>query len=321
MPKPDASNILVIKHGAFGDIVQADGAMRDIRENYPDATITVLTAKPYAEILQRCPWVDRVMVDPRTPRWNIAAMARLRTALRHESFDMVYDLQNSGRTAFYYRWFFKDTAWSGKAKNCSHPVLAPTPHDLIGLRRFDTQLRSAGLKVGHALLPDVSWMAADVSDLLTNAGIASSYIVLIPGSSARHLKKRWPSYAELASRLLVDGWRVVTVPGPDEMELCRALPGTMLVGAGGTALGWFDLAGVLKGAAYVVGNDTGPTHLAAHIGTPGLALFGAYIAAERTGIQRPNFRVIEVPKLRRLPAEQVHKEIRRDLGADHSEPA
>ena len=30
------SNILVIKHGSLGDIVQISGALRDIRENYND---------------------------------------------------------------------------------------------------------------------------------------------------------------------------------------------------------------------------------------------------------------------------------------------
>ncbi|MGB5092275.1 MAG: glycosyltransferase family 9 protein, partial [Parvibaculum sp.] len=70
-------------------------------------------------------------------------------------------------------------------------------------------------------------------------------------------------------------------------------------------LSWSELAGVLKGAAFVVGNDTGPSHLAAHIGTPGLALFGPYAPAERTGILRARFSALDVPDLQALSPETV----------------
>ena len=73
------------------------------------------------------------------------------------------------------------------------------------------------------------------------------------------------------------------------------------------------LAGVLAGAKYVVGNDTGPTHLAAHLGTPGLALFGSHTTAERTGIVRDRFGVIEVPDLAALSPQTVLERVRADL--------
>jgi len=80
-------------------------------------------------------------------------------------------------------------------------------------------------------------------------------------------------------------------------------------------LSWYELAGVFKRALFVVGNDTGPSHLAAHIGTQGLALFGNYSPAERTGIIRENFGVIEVEDLAALPAERVFDEVTRRIEA------
>src|SRR5690606_25222422 len=109
----DARRILVIKHGAFGDVIQAEGALRDIRKNHPDAHITVLTMPAYRALLARCPHLDEVMVDERAPRWRLDRMMALRKRLRDAAFDMVYDLQNSKRTAFYYRWMLKDRRWSG----------------------------------------------------------------------------------------------------------------------------------------------------------------------------------------------------------------
>jgi len=49
-------NILIIKLGAFGDTVIAEGAMHDIRNNYLDAHISVLTTPVYKKIFDRCPW-------------------------------------------------------------------------------------------------------------------------------------------------------------------------------------------------------------------------------------------------------------------------
>ena len=45
------SNILIIKHGSLGDIVQISGVLKDIRENHPDNKIFILTTLPYVELL------------------------------------------------------------------------------------------------------------------------------------------------------------------------------------------------------------------------------------------------------------------------------
>ena len=43
------SNILIIKHGSLGDIVQISGVLKDIRENHPEDKILILTTAPYIE--------------------------------------------------------------------------------------------------------------------------------------------------------------------------------------------------------------------------------------------------------------------------------
>lgn len=300
--------ILIIKHGAFGDVIQSEGALRDIRENHPDDEITVLTTPPYRRIFERCPWVDRVTIDRREPRWRLDLMWKLGRRFRAENFDMVYDLQNSARTAFYFHWFFQHTNWSGTAPGCSHPHRAKNPKKLRSLDRLAGQLKDAGLTVRHARRPDVSWMADDATALLAEAGVTRPFIVLIPGSSARHPQKRWPYYPALAKRLIEEGHEVVVAPGPDELDLAKGIPGIKILGPRGF-INWFELAGVLKRAIFVVGNDTGPCHLAAHLGAPGLALFGPHTAAEKTGIERENFAAIEVAHLSALPVERVLDEI------------
>lgn len=299
--------ILVIKHGAFGDVIQADGSLRDIRAHHAGAEIVVLTMRAYAKIFARCPHVDRVIVDPRAPRWRLDRMMELRSLLRRENFDRVYDLQNSARTAFYFRWFLRDVVWSGTAPGCALPHRAKDPKKIRTLDRLAGQLRDAGVPTLHTLAPDVSWMADDVSALI--ADVRRPYIVLVPGSSARHPQKRWPHYDALAQALIDAGHEVVTAPGPDETG--PDLPGRVLRGGG--FLDWFQLAGVMKGAEYVIGNDTGPTHLAAHLGARGLALFGSHMPAERTGILREGFGAIEVADLKTLSVARVLDEVQKRL--------
>lgn len=306
----DARRVLVIKHGAFGDVIQAEGALHDIRENHPDAFIAVLTMRPYRALLERCPHLDEAIVDERAPRWRLDRMLALRQRLRDARFDMVYDLQNSSRTSFYFRWMLRDCRWSGTAKGCSHPHRARNPKKIRTLDRLAGQLADAGLAIHHTLTPDVSWLADDVSALLKQAGVTKPYIVLIPGCSARHPQKRWPHYAALAEKLIAAGHEIVLAPGPDEVELARAISGICI-----EKTNWFALAGILKGAHFVIGNDTGPSHLAAHLGTPGLALFGAHMPADRTGIVRDNFGAIEVADLAALSVDRVYEEATRRIGA------
>lgn len=300
--------ILIIKHGAFGDVIQSDGAIRDIRDNHPDDDITVLTTPPYRRIFERCPWINHVLVDPRAPRWRLDLMRKLGQSLKAEKFDMVYDLQNSARTASYFRWFFKGTDWSGSAPGASHPVRLKNPKKVRSLDRMASQLKDAGLTIRHTRHPNVFWMADDVTALLAEASVTKPFILLIPGSSARHPQKRWPYYAELAQRLIDEGYQIVTAPGPDEIDLAADIPGIALKGLRGF-INWFELAGVIKQASFVIGNDTGPSHLASHLGAPGIALFGAHTTAERTGIERENFTAIEVIQLSNLPVARVLDEV------------
>jgi ADP-heptose:LPS heptosyltransferase len=300
--------ILVIKHGAFGDVIQSDGALRDIRAHHPDAEIVVLTTPPYAKIFARCPHVNRVLVDPRAPRWRLDHMSALRDQLRREKFARVYDLQNSARTAFYFRWFLRDVEWSGTAPGCALPHRAKEPKKIRTLDRMAGQLRDAGVAAVQTLAPDVGWMAEDVSSILTN--VRRPYVVLVPGSSARHPQKRWPHYVQLAQALMTAGYDVVTAPGPEETG--PDMPGHALRGTKGF-LDWFQLAGVMKGACFVIGNDTGPTHLASHLGVRGLALFGQHMPAERTGVLRENFAAIEVEDLKALSVAHVMDEVTRRI--------
>ena len=301
--------VLVIKYGAFGDVILAQGAMQDIRTSFPNANIAVLSEPAFDKIWKRCPFVDEVLTDAREPRWRLDLQLRLRRKLREFDPEYVVDLQNSSRTSYYRRWLLPEVPWSfiQDAKKASSPL----PKSMPSLERKLGQLQLSGLCHDHVLKPDISWMANGVADVLQEAGVKPPFITLIPGCSARHPQKRWPHYDQLAHALLEDGYDVVTVPGPDEMDLCGQIPGKMLTGA--KYLDWFDLTGVLKASAFVIGNDTGPTHIASHLERPGLALFGAHTSAASTSITSSRLEAIEVSDLSKLDVETVLQEVRQRL--------
>lgn len=303
-------NILIIKLGAFGDIIMAEGAIHDIRNNYKNDHIAVLTSPAYKKIFERCPWVDEVLIDPRDPRWRLDLMRKLNRRIGFDSFDVIFDFQRANRSSFYYRWFVKKASWSGMVVGCDLPYSVPPSKEISVLEEFVIQLKSAGLSVKHTLSPDPTWFIEDISDILDEAKVTDPYVVLLAGASARRTEKCWPYYDKLAEKLISKGICVLTVPGPDDFDLCRTIPGIMLTGPH-EYLNFFQLAGVLQKASYVVGNDSGPSHLASHLGVPGLALFSGHVPAYRTGIERDDFQYIEAEKMDLISVERVYDEIQK----------
>ena len=293
--------LLVIKHGAFGDIIQAFGALKDIRRNFPSAEISVLTEPAFKKLMVRCDYVDQVLIDARLPRWRIDELFSLKRAFDEIDPDFVIDLQNSARSAFYRQFLLRKPDWSfiNNARSSSSKY----PKALPSLARLAGQLSDTGLMLKYTQKPDISWLANDVSEILQDAGVKHPIVTLIPGCSARHPHKRWPYYGALAEKFLDAGYDVVTVPGPDEIDLCNALPGITLTGD--SFLNWFDLAGILQQSAFVVGNDTGPTHIAVHLERPGLALFGPHASAHSTGVLGRELNVLECKDLNDLSVEDV----------------
>ena len=106
------SNILIIKHGSLGDLIQANGAIKDIKEFYKNRKVILLTSRPYSIFMSECPYIDGVIIDKRLPRWNLFFLYRLKELLSKYNFSKVYDLQNSKRTKFYRRFILNKLEWA-----------------------------------------------------------------------------------------------------------------------------------------------------------------------------------------------------------------
>ncbi len=286
--------ILVIKHGAFGDIVLAFPAFAAIRAAHPGAKITLLTTRPYAGLLGKSPWFDRVEVDAKPEAWNLPGLLRLRRQLR--GFDLVYDLQTSGRSSRYFALAGRPE-WSGIAPGCSLSHRDANRDHIHTRERLEGQLRDAG--IASVPLPDLSWLAGDISGF----ALPPDYAVLVPGAAPHRPEKRFPAekFREVAAGL---GMTVVVVGTAGERDLARTTGGIDLTGR----TDFFQLASVLRGAKLAIGNDTGPMHLAAALGLRCISLFSAASDPALTAPRSPNGgwpTILRAPNLQDLPVAQV----------------
>ncbi|HTJ89547.1 MAG TPA: glycosyltransferase family 9 protein [Acidocella sp.] len=287
--------ILVIKLSALGDFVLAFPAMAAIRAAHPQARISLLTTAPFVPLALASGWFDHVDIDRRPKLWNVPGLLRLRRQLR--GFDLVYDLQTSGRSSRYFTLAGRP-AWSGIAKGCSLPHADPNRVFQHSRERLAGQLHDAGI---FALpVPDLSWAKADI----TKFNLPERYTVLVPGAAAHRPEKRWPTqnFAALAQSLDMP---VAVVGGSaEERRMAAEIGGIDLTGR--TSL--LELAAVMAHAALAIGNDTGPMHLAAALGTKSVVLFSGASDPKLTAPRYPDGGwpvILREARLADLPVAQV----------------
>jgi len=300
--------ILVIKLGALGDIFLSFDSFHAIRAHHPGAHITLLTRKPFVGLAEKMPWFDQVICDPSPKTLQIGKWLGLRRSLRGGGFRRVYDLQGNDRTGIYFRLFGRNTGeWCGPAKGCSHQRHDHRRDPVPAAERMLRFLES--LDVPRAGSADTLWLTGDVSGL----GLPEKYAVIIPGCAPQHPHKRWPAahYAELARLLASRGIYTVAVgtavdqPAIDEIR--KATPDVIDL-AGRTDIG--QLAEVARRSQGVVGNDTGPIHIAAITGAPTLSLMSEKSDPVRMTPHGPDVGVLQREPLEALTPAEVLQSIR-----------
>lgn len=294
------SRILIVKLGAFGNIILSLSAFAAIRRHHPDAHIAVLTTRPYADWLRTFPYFDEVLVDERPKWWDLPAVLRLYRRLAAGRFTRVYDLQTSSRSSHYFRMFlpFARPEWSGIAAGCSHPDRDPQRNFLHDIDRQHGQLRQAGI----ADIPDadLSWSTGDIARF----NLPADFALLAPGSSPHRPAKRWPveNYAAVAERLAARGILPVVVGVAAERPLALAIPAARDL-TGQTSAG--DLCDLARAARFALGNDTGPIHLTATAGCPTVVLFSYDSDPALCAPRGPAVAVLRRPTLSELTIEEV----------------
>jgi ADP-heptose:LPS heptosyltransferase len=284
--------ILVIKLAALGDFAQAIGPFKAIRAHHLGAPLVLLTTAPYAELARASGLFEDIWIDSRPGALEIGAWFALRRRLNAAGFSRIYDLQTSDRTGFYFRLMQPKPEWSGIAHGCSHPHANPDRDHMHTIERQAEQLALAG--IDHIPPADLNWVTADTDRF----AVTGPYAVLLPGGSTHRPAKRWPAerFATLADRLAAGGLQPVVLGGGDEIALTQRVAGEVGLDLGGRT-DLFDVVGLCRGAELVIGNDSGPLHLAAITGRPTVVLFSA---ASDPALCAPRGQAVRVVRRQRL---------------------
>jgi heptosyltransferase-1 len=272
-----SGHILVVRLGALGDIVHTLPAVASLKHSYPGWRLSWAIEPKWSPLLEGNPFVDRVVPIRRD---SLSAILASRRELRSERYEFAVDFQGLLKSAL--------------AASMAHP------QRIFGFHQSQTRERIAGLFYSDKTLSSAAHVVDRNLDLAAAAGAASTlktfplpaglpegelpegdFVLASPLAGWR--SKQWPleHYQTLAARLRAELGLALVLNGP---------PGSGLPHLSGLA----GLIHATRRAAAVVGVDSGPMHIAAALGRPGVAIFGP-TDPSRNGPYGESIRVLRSP--------------------------
>jgi heptosyltransferase-2 len=272
----------------IGDAIMTTPAIDVIRENFPQAELTLLANPLVSQLFQHFTALDRIITFDRTGiHRGIIGRIRLAGELRKEHFDAAIILPNSFDSALI-PWMAGIPCRLGKNSDGRGLLLSGrTEPGKPGTGRHEIEnyldlLRSFGI-TGQSCSPRLVTTAAEQEDAenrLSGAGITRDDFLLgiNPGATFGSAKRWYPDrFAEVARRLSAEwGTKLVIFGGPGETDIAaeieRHLQGAVLNLAGKTDVR--QLMALIQRCNFFITNDSGPMHIAAALDVPLVAVFG-----------------------------------------------
>ena len=280
-------NILVIKIGAVGDVILVTAALKALRERFPQARIVCLVGEESRTILQRCPYVDElIMIDAKSHRRRLWRVLKCGRKLARNKFDKVIDFQNNRVSHFLSFCSFARERYGYRRKwgfFLNRPVplpehpLPPVPHQFEVLKALDVPVPPEGLRL--ELWPSENDYK-HIQDLFESEwlGVHHNVVGIHLAASPRWKTKNWPleHAARLCDLLAAKNIRVV-ITGADKdfgagleiMRLTKSKPANFI---GKTDI--MEMAALIGRCRVFVTPDSAPMHMAAAMGTSFIAFFG-----------------------------------------------
>jgi ADP-heptose:LPS heptosyltransferase len=315
------NNILVIKHGALGDIILAGSAMQAIRNYHKNDNIICLTTITFEGLLKCSPWFDMIFIDSK-PKWqDFKDWSILKNFFNKYKFKNVYDLQTSYRSNLYFFFFFanKKSNWSGIAIGSKYRHNNKNRKIMHTYDRQKDQLKLTGIQYDE--LPDWKWLASnyDNKSILPK----DKFIIIVTGSAKHRKNKRWSEekYAHLIEYLSSIGIKSILIGGIEESKnindiiykVSKEVKFTPLNYAGKTS--FQDIVFISRYAICAIGNDTGPMHLLASSGLNSIVLFGAASNPDLCAPLGRNVHIIHKDSISDIKVEEISK-ILKTIGID-----
>ncbi len=304
--------IAVAKLLGMGSIIQATPLLHDLRQSFPEARIVFVTTKSNRGLIERLDLIDdAVYIDDGDPTALATTTARALARLLKMRIDLYFDLElysagasvmsvvsgANNRVGFY--------RGSARFKKGIYTHLTVfNPRAPISAIYRQLHLCIGGAASGPPQYGPLTVTPSDVSSLEATLAkqalhVEPRYVVVNANASDLLLERRWPlpRYAELIDLLAARGEQIVLIGAKSEAEYVGQLVASLSPAArartvdtsGKLSLG--ELFALIKGAACVVTNDTGPMHFAIALDRPTVCLFGP-VSPDHYGMRKANVETI-----------------------------
>ena len=275
------SPILLVPYMWIGDFVRCHSVVTLLRQRYPDRPVDMLATTLCAPLADYMPGLRQTIVwDLPRSRLALAEQNALAKRLMREGYGTALIMPRTWKSALapFLAGIPQRVGFFGEGRL----ILL---NDLrFGERKLPRMVdRCAMLALPRGSEPREAWplpklkvAAAKVGAWRNRRGLTDDgrqVVAFAPGAVGP--SKRWPStaYAELARRLVGDGFAVWILGGPGEKALAAEIVGD----TGARDLTGDDLREAifaLAAASVAVSDDSGLLHVAAALGTPSIGIFG-----------------------------------------------
>jgi len=279
------SAILVFLPNWLGDVVMCTPALRALKKRYPEATITAAGKGACCAVLEGLPWVDRFLPLPERP--GLIKSLELRPSLRAGGAEMAVVFPHAFRAAWL-AWLSGASTRLGLNRGGRRLLLthAHPRHRVDGkpVPRYTAleYLEIAALAgavddgLGLELAADPAEMAA-VKALIEPG---RPLVGIAPGAAFGPSKRWLPErFAALADRLYQEhGAQCLLMTGPGEEETRDAVLGAAtapLLEYHGGKPSIARLKAAIASVDLLIGNDSGPRHIAIAFGKPVVCIMGS----------------------------------------------
>jgi ADP-heptose:LPS heptosyltransferase len=279
--------IAVCKFRGLGSIVQATPLLQTLRRQYPDATILFVTTPANKQMLGKIPLVDEVvLLNDKTIGSLLRGIFPFVWTLFRKKIDLYIDLE-------VYSNFSSVITALTNAQNRFGYYLKESNYRMgiyTHMMYYNSAVPISEVYMQWSRLLQVREEIQDLYEFETSAaafpkadGLTATdrYLVINPNASDLRIERRWPAegFVQLIQLLLQQypQCRILLVGAPNERDYVttiydQVVHERVLNMAGRTSME--ELICLLKHAAVVITNDTGPMHLAFAVKAPTVALFG-----------------------------------------------
>lgn len=284
--------LLIAKSSSLGDIVHALPAVRAYKAAYPEVHIDWLIERDLAPVLYGHPVVRRlVRFDSRGPRRKPRTFAPYRQLmrdmayLRRVRYDVVIDLQRLIKSAVLMGMVRAKKRVGFTAAACREPLASIAYSQHVAVDYYNDPVRLQYLAPLQAiskvrLVPPIAPHLRPLSEAQRRAADKLGAVWDRPFGIALmgvgFETKAWPfeHWLDLLDRLPRDYPVVLTWASEAEREQCLSMASFIRQAVVPPAFSLPELVAVCDQAAWVVGGDTGPLHLAAALDTPTVSFYG-----------------------------------------------